>query len=91
MVRARLRACGPISDVSVPSTGELNINKRLNGAGDLNHDLENKVKVQKSRNFNWPCSGQFSTQDQIFGVPISVPKCVLITRVGKFTRSLGGV
>ena len=40
------------------------VQKCQNGADDLDLDLENEVKVWRSRNFKWPYLGQFSTQNQ---------------------------
>ena len=42
------------------------VKKYQNGVRDL--DPENEVKMQRSRNFNWPHTGFFSAHNQIFSV-----------------------
>ena len=51
-----------ILGVAVTLGGE--VQKCQNSVCDLDFDLENKVKVLRSRNFEWPYLRDFATQDE---------------------------
>ena len=61
LITKSARSAGkPVVGVGISFDG--GIEKFQNGVLDLN--LENEVKVYRSRNFNWPCLCHLSTHNQ---------------------------